>query len=147
MPSTLLRIAEVAQLVDLTPRAIRYYEGMGLLRPERSEGAYRLYEPDDIERLRTIRALRDDAGMSVADIRELLEDDAHRQRAQADWQAAEAARDPVAQRRIAVERMERLDRRIALLEDKITRLGRMIDDARARRTRAQTALHELDAIR
>ena len=39
-----LRIQEAARLVGLTPRAIRHYEQMGLLSPDRSDGAYRLYE-------------------------------------------------------------------------------------------------------
>jgi DNA-binding transcriptional MerR regulator len=141
------RIAEVARLVELTPRAIRHYEGMGLLRPARSKGAYRLYQADDVERLRTIRALRDDAGLSIADIQELLEDDEHREQAIADWHSAEAAHDPDTQRRIAAERLGRLDRRIALLDDKAARLGRMADDARARRARLQAALTELEDAR
>ena len=52
--ATSWRIAEVARLVDLTPRAIRHYEGMGLLRPSRSKGAYRLYDDADVERLRRV---------------------------------------------------------------------------------------------
>ena len=52
----LLRIQEVAAEVGLTPRSIRYYEEVGLLEPAaRSEGAYRLYDESDIERLRFIR--------------------------------------------------------------------------------------------
>jgi DNA-binding transcriptional MerR regulator len=143
----LLRIAEVARLVDLTPRAIRHYEGMGLLSPERSDGSYRLYGPDDVERLRTIRALRDDAGLSIADIQELLEDDQHRERALMDWRSAEAAHDPDAQRRIGAERIERLGRRITLLDEKVARLTRMADDARARRARIVAALAELEGPR
>ena len=62
----LLRIQEVAAEVGLTPRSIRYYEEVGLLQPAaRSEGAYRLYDESDIERLRFIRGLRDDAGFSL----------------------------------------------------------------------------------
>src|SRR6266487_3272274 len=48
----LLRIQEVAAETALTPRSIRYYEEMGLLEPAgRSEGAYRLYDQSDLERL------------------------------------------------------------------------------------------------
>src|SRR4249920_3595089 len=89
-----LRIQEAAQEVGLTPRAIRHYEDMGLLRPGRSEGSYRLYEDRDLDRLRTIRALRDDAGFSVTDIAELLDDDDHRDRAKQKWQSTQ---DPVEQ--------------------------------------------------
>src|ERR671931_2470052 len=77
----LLRIQEVAADVGLTPRSIRYYEEVGLLKPAaRSEGAYRLYDADDLERLRFIKGLRDDAGFSLAEIGQLLEDEDARTR-------------------------------------------------------------------
>ena len=61
----LLRIQEVAAETGLTTRAIRYYEEIGLLEPAaRSDGAYRLYDASDLERLRFIKSLRDDAGFS-----------------------------------------------------------------------------------
>ena len=54
---------------------------MGLLEPAaRSEGDYRLYDASDLERLQFIRSLRDDAGFSLAQIRQLLEDEAARER-------------------------------------------------------------------
>ena len=54
----LLRIQEVAAETGLTTRAIRYYEELGLLEPAaRSDGAYRLYDASDLERLRRIAAM------------------------------------------------------------------------------------------
>ena len=54
---------------------------MGLLEPAaRSDGDYRLYDASDLERLQFIRSLRDDAGFSLAQIGQLLEDDAARER-------------------------------------------------------------------
>ena len=77
----LLRINEVAAETGLTTRAIRYYEEVGLLEPAaRSDGDYRLYDASDLERLAFIRSLRDDAGFSLAQIGQLLEDDAARER-------------------------------------------------------------------
>src|SRR3954470_11490310 len=77
----LLRINEVAAMLGLTTRAIRYYEEVGLLEPAaRSEGAYRLYDTDDIERLRFIKGLRDDAGFSLSEIGQLLVDEVARTR-------------------------------------------------------------------
>src|SRR5579859_7811555 len=75
----LLRIQEVSDEVGLTARSIRYYEEIGLLKPAaRSEGSYRLYDADDVERLRLIKALRDDAGFSLFEIGEVLEDETRR---------------------------------------------------------------------
>src|SRR6187431_1306568 len=77
----LLRINEVAAETGLTTRAIRYYEEIGLLAPAaRSDGDYRLYDASDLDRLQFIRSLRDDAGFSLAQIGQLLEDDAARER-------------------------------------------------------------------
>jgi DNA-binding transcriptional MerR regulator len=73
----LLRINEVAAETGLTTRAIRYYEEIGLLEPAaRSDGDYRLYDASDLDRLAFIRSLRDDAGFSLAQIGQLLEDEA-----------------------------------------------------------------------
>ena len=77
----LLRIQEVAALLGLTTRTIRYYEELGLLEPAgRTGGDYRQYDADDVERLRFIKGLRDDAGFSLAEIGQLLEDEAARAR-------------------------------------------------------------------
>ena len=80
----LMRIQEAAAEVGLTPRSVRYYEEMGLLRPAaRSDGDYRLYDETDVERLGFIKGLRDDAGFSLAEIAQLLEDEAARERGHA----------------------------------------------------------------
>ena len=127
----LLRIQEVAAEVGLTPRSIRYYEEVGLLEPAaRSEGAYRLYDESDIERLRFIRGLRDDAGFSLAQIGQLLEDEAARERNSERFRATE---DPTERRAILVDALERVDRQIENLRHKAERVASMIDEAEARR--------------
>ena len=69
----LLRIQAVADQVGLTPRSIRYYEEIGLMKPAaRSDGAYRLYDADDVARLQFIKALRDETGFSLGEIGQLL---------------------------------------------------------------------------
>ena len=127
----LLRIQEVAAEVGLTPRSIRYYEEVGLLEPAaRSEGAYRLYDESDIARLRFIRGLRDDAGFSLAQIGQLLEDEATRERNRERFRATE---DPAERRAILVDALDRVDRQIENLRHKAERLASMIDEAEARR--------------
>src|SRR5471032_1155084 len=98
-----LRIQEVASELGLTTRSIRYYEELGLLSPAaRSDGSYRLYDASDVERLRFIKGLRDDAGFSLAEIAQLLEDEAARERGHA---AYHATTDPAERRRILCERV------------------------------------------
>jgi len=131
VPVRLLRIQEVAAEVGLTPRSIRYYEEVGLLEPAaRSEGAYRLYDESDIERLRFIRGLRDDAGFSLAQIGQLLEDEATRERNRVRFRASEDADE---RRAILVDALDRVDRQIDTLRHKATRLSEMINEAESRR--------------
>jgi MerR family transcriptional regulator, repressor of the yfmOP operon len=137
----LLRINEVAAETGLTTRAIRYYEEVGLLEPAaRSEGDYRLYDESDLERLRYIRSLRDDAGFSLAQIGQLLEDEAARER---NRERFRATRDPDERRSILVDALDRVDRQIETLEGKATRLTAMIEAARDRRGHLAAHLDEL----
>lgn len=144
-PLRLLRIQEVAAETGLTPRSIRYYEELGLLAPAaRSEGAYRLYDTEDLERLRFIRGLRDDAGFSLAEIRLLLEDEQARARIRARFRATH---DQGERREILVDAIGRVDRQIDTLRTKIGRLEAMVEDARARRAHLAGHLEEVEAGR
>jgi MerR family transcriptional regulator, repressor of the yfmOP operon len=139
----LLRIQAVAEDVGLTPRSIRYYEEIGLLKPAaRSEGAYRLYDGDDIERLRFIKGLRDDAGFSLAEIGQLLEDERARARISARFRETH---DPAERRQLIVDGLVRIDRQIETLRRKIDRLTSMITAAELRRLHLNDHLAETDA--
>ena len=138
----LLRIQEVAAETGLTPRSIRYYEEMGLLEPAaRSEGAYRLYDASDLERLRSIKELRDEAGFSLAQIGQLLEDEAARERNRERFRSTQ---DPAERRTILEDARARVDRQIATLEAKADRLATMIEAARTRRAHLDQHLRELE---
>ena len=139
----LLRINEVAAEAGLTTRAVRYYEEMGLLEPAaRSDGDYRLYDQSDLERLLFIRSLRDDAGFSLAQIGQLLEDDAARER---NRERLRETSDPAERRALLVDARVRVDRQIEILEAKATRIATMISEARARREHLDGHLADLDA--
>jgi DNA-binding transcriptional MerR regulator len=144
-PARLLRIQEVAAEVGLTTRAVRYYEELGLLTPAaRSGGAYRLYDASDVERLRSIKALRDDAGFSLAEVAQLLEDEAARQAARDRFRAAA---DPAERREIVVETLVRVDRQIATLRAKADRIEAMVADAETRRDHLRRHLADIDGGR
>jgi DNA-binding transcriptional MerR regulator len=138
----LLRIQEVAAETGLTTRAIRYYEELGLLEPAgRSDGAYRLFDASDLERLRFIKELRDDAGFSLAQIGQLLEDEAARER---NRERFRATTDPVERRALVIEARDRVERQIATLREKRDRLEDMIAAAADRRRHLDAHLKELD---
>ena len=140
--TTLLRIQQVAADVGLTTRSIRYYEELGLLKPAaRSEGAYRLYDEDDLERLRFIKGLRDDAGFSLAEIGQLLEDEAARARNRERFRSSS---DPNERKAIIGDAFDRVDRQIATLREKIGRLGAMVAEAEGRRAHLQAHLNEIE---
>ncbi len=144
-PERLLRIQEVAEEVGTTTRAIRYNEEVGLLEPAaRSEGAYRLYDASDVERLRFIRGLRDDAGFSLAQIRQLLEDEAARER---NHEQLRATDDPAERRALLGDALERVERQIATLREKAERLATMIDEAEERRRHLRGHIGKLDGPR
>ena len=137
----LLRINEVAAETGLTTRAIRYYEEVGLLEPAaRSEGDYRLYDESDLDRLQFIRSLRDDAGFALAQIRQLLEDEAARER---NNERLRATHDPDERRALFLDARARVDRQIELLEAKAVRIADMIEDARSRGRHLDAHLAEL----
>jgi len=71
----MLRIGEVASEVGTTPRTIRYYEEIGLLpaAADRPSGGHRNYTTADVERLRELIRLRDLLGVSLEELRELVE--------------------------------------------------------------------------
>ena len=141
----LLRIQEVAADTGLTPRTIRYYEELGLLAPAaRSEGAYRLYDAEDLERLRFIRGLRDDAGFSLSEIGQLLEDEAARARNRATFRASQ---DTAEKRAILEDALGRVDRQVGSLRRKIERLEAMIAEAEDRRAHLAGHIDDLAAGR
>lgn len=67
-----MNISAFAKLCGVTPRAIKHYESMGLLRPAfTEENGYRVYTLSQVDRISSILLLRDH-GFSLAEIKELL---------------------------------------------------------------------------
>jgi DNA-binding transcriptional MerR regulator len=71
MPASTFTISQLAKEFDLTTRAIRFYEDMGLLTPERA-GLQRVYSARDRARLTlTLRAKR--LGLSLTEAKDILD--------------------------------------------------------------------------
>lgn len=73
-PPTTYSISDLAQEFDLTTRAIRFYEDMGLLQPKREGpgGRNRVYSSRDRTRLKlTLRAKR--LGLSLSEAKDIID--------------------------------------------------------------------------
>lgn len=116
-------IEQVATRTGLTKRTLRYYEEVGLLPPtDRTEGNYRRYSEEDLQRLARIKELRDLLGFSLTDIRELLVTDDERWQIKVAYQQETDAAAKIAQ----LDRSDELIRtQLHLIEQKIAGLEQM----------------------
>ena len=65
------QIGEIAKKLRISPRTIRYYEEIGLLKEaKRKYGNYRVYDEEDLMRLKFIRKLKL-LGLKLSQIQEL----------------------------------------------------------------------------
>ena len=68
-----MKIGELAEATGATTKALRFYERAGLLpAPERTPAGYRDYSRDTVARLEFIRRSQS-AGLTLAQIREILD--------------------------------------------------------------------------
>src|SRR5215210_2507548 len=65
-------ISMAARLLDMHPQTLRKYERLGLVRPTRTIGSIRVYSRDELERLRLIKHLVEEAGINLAGVQRLL---------------------------------------------------------------------------
>ena len=136
-----LRIGEVARRCGLTTRTLRYWQEIGLLMPnDHSEGGERLYSSTEVERATRIRELQELLGLSLAEIRVVLDTEdivdklrtAYRANARAELQS-----------RLLVESIEANDRLLARLDDTLGRIQAFRDERLAMAKRLQARADEL----
>jgi MerR family transcriptional regulator, repressor of the yfmOP operon len=140
-----LQIDEVASRTGLTKRTIRYYEEIGLLHPPtRTEGGYRLFTREDLDRLERIKRLRELMNFSLAEIKEHVEADELRKQLQV--QVKQEVNDDS-----RLEKLRRLAEITAVqvnrIDDKIRQLGELRADYAARLQRSRQRLAEEQASR
>jgi MerR family copper efflux transcriptional regulator len=98
-----MNIGTVSEKSGLPAKTIRYYEDIGLIRPDRRDNGYRDYSVEDMHRLRFLQRSRG-LGFSVEECRQLLSLYGDTHRASAEVKA------------IAKAKLSEIDRKLAELQ-------------------------------
>ena len=139
-----LRIGEVAKRTGTTTRTIRYYEEIGLLGPVagREAGRHRLYDERDVDRLRDALRLKELLGVSLDELRALLEAEEARAALRDEWNTANPA--PRRRREILTQALGHLDRQLELVRRRRDEIASLESDLAERLVRVTSKLAELD---
>jgi DNA-binding transcriptional MerR regulator len=128
--ATVLRIGEVAKRLGITTRTIRYYEELGLLGGQdhdRAAGQHRAYDERDVERLRKAVQLKALLGVSLEELKTLMEIEDSRDARRDEFRA------PGTSKR----------RRREILDQSARNVGRQLELLAARRAEFDRLEHEL----
>jgi MerR family transcriptional regulator, repressor of the yfmOP operon len=138
-----LRIGDVAKLAGTTPRTIRYYEEIGLLPAAsgREPGAHRTYAEADVERLADLLRLKDLLGVSLEELKELIEAEGARAALRREWRSG--VDDPVRRRQILDESLGHISRQLELVRRRGEEIAKLEGELVAKRKRIRTRLREL----
>lgn len=109
-----MNIGEVADRSGIPPKTIRYYEDIGLVRPQRSGNGYRVFRETDLHKLAFLGRARA-LGFSIEDCRTLLSlyEDKTRESAQV--------------KVVAEEHLTAIDEKIAQLQGMRETLSHLVD--------------------
>jgi DNA-binding transcriptional MerR regulator len=138
-----LRIGDVARLAGTTPRTIRYYEEIGLLptAAAREPGAHRTYAEADVERLTDLLRLKDLLGVSLEELKELVEAEDARDALRREWQ--EGVEDPLRRGEILEQSLTYISRQLELVRRRRDEIAKLESELQARRRRVQALMREL----
>ncbi len=109
-----MNIGEVADRSGIPPKTIRYYEDIGLVRPQRSGNGYRAFRETDLHKLAFLGRARA-LGFSIEDCRTLLSlyEDESRESAQV--------------KAVAEEHLTAIDEKIAQLKGMRETLSQLVE--------------------
>jgi DNA-binding transcriptional MerR regulator len=142
-PRNELRIGDVATLAGTTPRTIRYYEEIGLLPVAggREPGAHRTYAEADVERLTDLLRLKDLLGVSLEELKELVEAEGARAALRREWHGG--VEDPVRRRQILEESLGHITGQLELVRRRRDEIAKLEGELVAKRKRVRELLREL----
>ena len=139
-----LRIGDVARLAGTTPRTIRYYEEIGLLPAARGRepGAHRAYAEADVERLTELLRLKDLLGVSLEELKELVEAEGARAGLRREWHSG--VEDPARRREILEESLGHIGKQLRLLRRRRDEIAALEGELLAKRKRVRARRRELE---
>ena len=70
--SLYFKISQIAKILGVSPSSLRTWDQLGLIRPARSQGRYRLYTSEDLNTAKHILHLLKDQGLNLAGVAHLL---------------------------------------------------------------------------
>lgn len=121
--TTFYQIGEVCQRSGLTQRALHYYDEIGLLVPsERLNGGQRLYTAADFERIERIKDLKRLLGLSLSEIKRMLDADEARARY---LTAAQTTPDPGRRRKALESALRVTEEQLQSVRDKVQQLAQL----------------------
>jgi len=137
------RIGEVARLVGVTTRTIRYYEELGLLGADtdRPKGGHRVYGEPDVKRLQELIRLRDLLGLSLEQLVELVEAEQARDLLCSRWET-----DPDDYERLQIidAAAPLVERQLELVNDRRAALGQFAAELEEKLERIRELREELE---
>ena len=147
-PSSLpgLRIGDLAKRAGTTPRTIRYYEELGLLpaAPERHAGSHRTYSEGDVERLEQLLRLKDLLGLTLDELRDVVEHEDARNALRQEFRHGTPSRER--REEILAEALEHIGDQLALVQRRRDKLDALEAELEERRALVRSRLRELDAL-
>jgi MerR family transcriptional regulator, repressor of the yfmOP operon len=139
--ATPLRIGEVAERLGTTPRTIRYYEEIGLLGGgDREAGRHRTYEEADVERLSDALRFKQLLGLSLDELKALLEAEEARSALRAEWHSGRAGE--TRRREILEQALGHIDRQLELVRRRRQDIDALEAELAEKRSQVRRRLRE-----
>jgi MerR family transcriptional regulator, repressor of the yfmOP operon len=134
------RIGELARRAASTPRAVRYYEELGLLPARgRPPGRHRLYDTHDEQRLKQLLHLKETLGLTLGELRTWVDAESARASLRERWHDDEGIA-AATRTSIAHEALAHIETQIALVAARRAALEELEDELTATRRRVREIL-------
>jgi MerR family transcriptional regulator, repressor of the yfmOP operon len=137
-----LRIGDLARRAGTTPRTIRYYEELGLLPSAtgRDAGRHRMYSEGDVERLEQLLRLKDLLGLTLDELRDIVEHEDARSALRQEFRHGTPSRER--REEILTEALDHIADQLALVQRRRDKLDALQGELVDRREQLRARLFE-----